>query len=89
MKQKKNKKKMGPQTLEGQANTAGVVQEIAPQNQSAGSDQGAVNQNGLETHTTSSTPGTLKIIEPTNLDVQEQPSTAVNEDQSPTEVFQL
>lgn len=87
MKQKKNKKNMGPQTIAGEANTAGVVQEIAPQNQSAGTNEGVIDQNNVQV--SSSTPGTIKIIEPTNLDTPVQPETTVNEDQSPTEVFQL
>lgn len=85
-KQKKNKKNMGPQTVEGNKNTAGVIQEIAPQN--TVSEQSNIQQTSQTV--TPVQPGVLKIIEPTNLDpVEEIPVTTVDEDNSPTEVFQL
>ncbi|HBA37781.1 MAG TPA: hypothetical protein DCY94_03575 [Firmicutes bacterium] len=84
-KQKKNKKKMGPNSIEGQKNTAGVIQEIAPQN----SVQPEVKTDAPTASASPSTPGVLKIIEPT--DVQDTPNTQQTgiADDDPTEIFQL
>ncbi len=88
-KKKKKQKKLGPQELEGQENTAGVVQEIVPQNTNT-----AVQTEQGESNATLSEPaGTLKIIEPTNIETPaEEVFTADNkteESDGSTEVFQL
>lgn len=85
MKKKKNQKKLGPEAIEGNQNTAGVVQEIASQNQSAGSVE--TTSNLAPTQNTSTTDVALKIIEPTNLDVPED--VQIMEENNPTEVFKL
>ncbi len=65
-KKKKNKKKMdGPSSIEGQTETAGVIAEVASQNQNTA--QPATTAEGGNTQT-SVTPGTLHIIEPTNIE---------------------
>ncbi len=87
MRNKKNKKKLGPEVLKGQKNTAGVIQEIAPQNSSP--VQIADTSNGQQT-VNLGTGGTLKIIKPTNLENPVETVEAQStEDNSSTEVFKL
>ena len=89
-KNKKNKKKMGPETIQGENNTAGVIQDVGSQNQNSAQTE-VFSQDGAQMAPTTSTPGTLRIIEPTNLDTQpvNNENSAVDEDKSPTEIFQL
>ncbi len=89
-KNKKNKKKMGPETIQGENNTAGVIQDVGSQNQNSAQTE-VFSQDGVQMASTTSTPGTLRIIEPTNLDTQpvNNENSAVDEDKSPTEIFQL
>ncbi len=94
MKKKKNKKKLGPQEVEANQNTAGVVQEIAPQNATNGSVNVQAEQNNMTTSGANDQNGssTLKIIEPTNIEtVVQEPSVPEDntEDNSDTEIFQL
>lgn len=86
-KQKKKKKKIGPAELEAQKETAGVVQEFAPQNLSSENAETA-NQNETTLSSSTTTPGTLKIIEPTNVETPVEEATP-NADESSTEVFKL
>lgn len=90
-KKKKNNKKPGPQTLEAQTATAGVIQEAVSQNVAPTDVTTAEN---TDTTATASAPvGTLKIIEPTDIENPNPAPTdnanSVDEDNSPTEVFQL
>ncbi len=87
MRNKKNKKKLGPEALEGQKNTAGVIQEIAPQNSSPVQ---TVDTNSSQQTVNLGTGGTLKIIKPTNLESPVETVVAQStEDNSSTEVFKL
>lgn len=90
-KKNKNKKKLGPQTIDGQQETAGSIQEITSQNVAPIESQ----NNDSNIAANSDVPvGTLKIIEPTDVEkpqVSEETATnsAVDEDESPTEIFEL
>lgn len=88
-KNKKNKKKMGPEVIKGETNTAGVVQEVASQNQNSTVTETFVQDADGNTTVVTTTPGTLKIIEPTNLETSSESENKVDENESPTEVFQL
>ncbi len=85
-KKKKNKKKLGPQTIDGQQETAGVVQEITSQNVAP-----IEPQNGEENVSVMADvqAGTLKIIEPTDIEKTDDSSNKVDEENSPTEIFEL
>lgn len=61
-KKKKQAKKLGPEAIQGEANTAGVVQEIAS---TIAPETPAQTQT---TDTPVAQPGTLNIIEPTNIE---------------------
>ncbi len=77
--QKKKKKKMAPNAIETSAETAGVVQNIAPQNVTPVSSNLQTNQ------TISNGNGTLQYMEPTNI----QNNNEVSNENSETEVFKL
>lgn len=92
MKKGKNKKNKGPKSIEGDQNTAGVVQEIESQNINTASVNQSEN-NGVSMNADVPV-GSLKIIEPTNLDnVTDNQNNGLNstvdEENSPTEVFKL
>lgn len=94
IKKNKNKKKMGPATIEGSKNTAGVIQEIAPQNMTQTVPVNQDTNNATIDLGTPTEKATLKIIEPTNIeipaDVQPQNTNmTIDEDDNPTEVFKL
>ncbi len=86
-KKNKKKKKLGPQTIDGQTETAGVVQEIASQNVVSSETSPADNT----VSSAADVPvGTIKIIEPTNLEqTNDNVAQSVDEDNSPTEIFEL
>lgn len=93
-KKKKSKKKAEPKAIEAQTETAGSVQEVASQNVANANEQVEANPNGVaatQAEAANVPAGTLKIIEPTNLDNQEGGATEnhVDEVKSPTEVFKL
>ena len=77
--QKKKKKKMAPNAIETNAETAGVVQNIAPQNVAPASSNSQINQ------AISNGNGTLQYIEPTNIPNNNEGSNETSE----TEVFKL
>ncbi len=100
-KNKKKKGKMGPATIENQANTAGTIQEVTSQNNASVTPiEGTIDSSTLTSSTDGAPSGTLKIIEPTNLEtpiVDEAPTEAFampteessDTEETPTEVFQL
>lgn len=83
---KSNKKKAdGPEDIEVQATTAGIIQEVAPQNQNSASSvtTSTTDENGVQTLKQATT---LHIIEPTNIDSAQEESDTTD---SSTEIFQL
>jgi len=85
-KQKKDQKKQGPGTIDAPSNTAGEIKEIVPQNNIQVQEATTNAPVSLST----SEPATLKIIEPTNIEITDNvEKEKINEENSPTEIFQL
>lgn len=82
MNQKKNKKKLGPGTISAPESTAGIVQEIAPQN-SAPQPTATIEPNAVQMGAPTEK-GKLQIIEPTDIE-----TAPVDEVDDKTEIFQL
>lgn len=92
MKKKQKNQKMGPKEVAVEQNTAGVVQEIAPQNATQPTANSTDNQNGATVSEASqgSGPTTLKIIEPTDVvETVEAQATVAETTESDTEIFKL